>query len=41
MTQEDLIQKYKTYPTYTQIATEAFEAGLKQGREETKVKLIK
>jgi len=36
MTKKDIIDKYKTYPTYTQIATEAFEAGLKLGREERK-----
>jgi hypothetical protein len=36
MTKKDIISKYRTYPTYTQIATEAFEAGLKLGREEQK-----
>jgi len=36
MTKKDIIAKYRTYPTYTQIATEAFEAGLKLGREERK-----
>ncbi len=36
MTKKDIIDKYKTYPTYTQIATEAFEAGLKLGIEEQK-----
>ena len=41
MTKQDLINKYKPYPTYTQIATEAFEAGLKQGREETKTDKFK
>lgn len=36
MTKKDIIAKYRTYPTYTQIATEAFDAGLKLGREERK-----
>lgn len=36
MTKKDIIAKYRAYPTYTQIATEAFEAGLKLGREERK-----
>ena len=36
MTKKEIIAKYKPYPTYTQIATEAFEAGLKIGREEKK-----
>ena len=36
MTKKELITKYRTYPTFTQIATEAFEAGLKIGREERK-----
>jgi hypothetical protein len=36
MTKKDIIAKYRNYPTYTQIAKEAFEAGLKLGREERK-----
>ena len=36
MTKQELIAKYKPYPTYTQIATEAFEAGYKFGKEEVK-----
>lgn len=35
-TKKDIIAKYRTHPTYTQIAIEAFEAGLKLGREERK-----
>ena len=35
------ISKYRTYPTYTQIATEAYKAGLKEGREETKTDKFK
>ena len=36
MTKQELIAKYKPYPTYTQIATESFEAGYKVGKEEVK-----
>jgi hypothetical protein len=36
MKKKDIIEKYKNYPTYTKIATESFEAGLKIGREEKK-----
>ena len=36
MTKKEIIAKYKPYPTYTQIATEAFDSGLKTGREERK-----
>lgn len=28
MTKKDIIAKYKTYPTYTQITTEAFKKDL-------------
>ncbi len=35
------ISKYRTYPTYIQIATEAYKAGLKEGREETKTDKFK
>jgi molybdate-binding protein len=41
MTKQDLINKYKIYPTYTQIATEAFEAGLKIGKEEVKPEKVR
>ena len=34
MTKRQLLAKYRPYPTYTQIAIEAFEAGLKIGQEE-------
>ena len=33
MTKKELLKKYKSYPTYTQIAKEAFEAGFKKGKE--------
>tara|TARA_R110000851_G_scaffold89119_2_gene194414 strand:- start:90 stop:317 length:228 start_codon:yes stop_codon:yes gene_type:complete len=36
ITKKELLAKYRPYPTYTQIAIEAFEAGLKIGREEVK-----
>ena len=36
MTKKQIIAKYKPYPTYTKIATEAFDAGLKIGRDEKK-----
>jgi hypothetical protein len=36
MNKKDIIAKYRTYPTYTQIAIEAFDYGLKIGREERK-----
>ena len=35
------ISKYTPYPTYTRIATEAYKAGLKEGREETKTDKFK
>ncbi|MFL1896759.1 hypothetical protein ACJRPK_13720 [Aquimarina sp. 2-A2] len=41
MTKEDIISKYRAYPTYQQIAKEAFEAGLRLGREERKTDKIK
>ena len=34
MTKKQLLAKYRPYPTYTQIAIEAFEAGFKIGQEE-------
>ena len=36
MTKKQIIAKYRPYPTYTQIGTEAFDAGLKIGRDENK-----
>tara|TARA_R110000764_G_scaffold239533_1_gene339167 strand:+ start:2119 stop:2343 length:225 start_codon:yes stop_codon:yes gene_type:complete len=36
MTKKQIIAKYRPYPTYTQIAKEAFDAGLKIGRDEKK-----
>ncbi|AUC15435.1 hypothetical protein BTO06_09910 [Tenacibaculum sp. SZ-18] len=41
MTKNDLIAKYKPYPTYVQIAKEGYEVGLKEGREENKNQLIR
>lgn len=41
MTKQELLSKYRAYPTYTQIAKEAFEVGLKQGREENKTDKFK
>lgn len=41
MTKQEIINKYKPYPTYTKIASEAFEAGLKIGREELTTDKIK
>lgn len=34
MTKKDLLAKYKPYPTYTQIAKEAFELGFELGKKE-------
>ena len=34
ITKKELLAKYRPYPTYTQIAIEAFEAGFKIGQEE-------
>jgi hypothetical protein len=36
MTKRELLAKYRPYPTYTQIALEAFEVGLNIGKEEKK-----
>ncbi|TXD47350.1 hypothetical protein [Polaribacter sp. IC073] len=33
MTKKELLAKYRPYPTYTAIAKEAFELGLKIGEE--------
>jgi hypothetical protein len=41
MTKKELLAKYRPYPTYTQIATEAFEAGLKIGKEDVKPNYIR
>ena len=41
MTKKELLAKYRPYPTYTQIAIEAFEAGLKIGKEDVKPNYIR
>ena len=41
MTKKEIIAKYRPYPTYTKIATEAFDAGLKIGRDEKKTNKTK
>ena len=41
MTKKELLAKYKPYPTYTEIAKEAFEAGFKKGKEVNQSKKAK